>query len=301
MKKHWLLCLIIILCGTLSVVARYFNNVIFLVNVLENICVALLVSGFILRYIEKQDREIFHHEIINVQKQTAQDAIQSVFQRLIDKNTFEMIQKDIFQGKFVRKNVTWKYTIKKKDENNKEITLTRIIQYTLKNITQETQNERFYIYSDSTNIHCKLTCTKISVKQNKQWEELSIKKDEKGKEYREVKLEEQKELEVSLEMIEKFNETLDYIYAVHSPRFGMVGLKLDVSFPEDYEFEIVVDAFSNKLEEIPSKIQGQRTYQTDKAIYKGQAIEFICYPKTNQTQIQRTPNDNQKYSHFISL
>ena len=95
-------------------------------------------------------------------------------------------------------------------------------------------------------------------------------------------------------MIEKFNETLDYIYAVHSPRFGMVELKLDVSFPEDYEFEIVVDAFSNKLEEIPSKIQGQRTYQTDKAIYKGQAIEFICYPKTNQTQIQRTPNDNQK-------
>lgn len=99
-----------------------------------------------------------------MQKQTAQDAIQSVFQRLIDKNTFEMIQKDIFQGKFVRKNVTWKYTIKKKDKNNKEMTLTRTIQYTLKNITQETQNERFYIYSDSTNIHCKLTCTKISVK-----------------------------------------------------------------------------------------------------------------------------------------
>ena len=128
--KH-LVCIAIV-CGILSVIARYFEIATFLVNILENVCVALLVSGFILRYIEKQDREIFHHEIINVQKQTAQDAIQSVFQRLIDKNTFEMIQKDIFQGKFVRKNVTWKYTIKKKDENNKEITLTRIIQYTLK-------------------------------------------------------------------------------------------------------------------------------------------------------------------------
>ena len=82
MKKHWLLCLIIILCGTLSVVARYFNNVIFLVNVLENICVALLVSGFILRYIEKQDREIFHHEIINVQKQTAKMPFSQYFKDL---------------------------------------------------------------------------------------------------------------------------------------------------------------------------------------------------------------------------
>lgn len=223
------------------------------------------------------------------QKDTAQNAIQSVFQRLIDKDTFEMIQKDIFQGKFVRKNVTWKYDINIK---NKRMILTRIIQYTLKNITQETQNERFYIYSDCTNIHCELTHTKISTKQNEQWIELPIQKDENNKEYRDIQLEEQKELEVSLEMVEEFNEQLDYIYAVHSPRFGMVGLRLDVSFPENYKFEIVVDAFSNKLQKIPSEIQGQCTYKTDKAIYKGQVIEFICCRKTNQTLTKRTPNDN---------
>lgn len=80
-------------------------------------------------------------------------------------------------------------------------------------------------------------------------------------------------------MVEEFNEKLDYIYAVHSPRFGMVGLTLHVTFPENYKFEIVVDALSSKLEKIPGKIQGHCTYKTDKAIYKGQVVEFICYPK----------------------
>lgn len=216
------------------------------------------------------------------QKDTAKDAIQSVFQRLIDKDTFEMIQKDVFQGKFVRKNVTWEYNIK--NENKKRLTLTRIISYSLKNITQEKQNEKFYIYSDSTNIHCKLTHTKISIKKNGQWTKLHIKKDENNKEYSEIDIEEQKELEVRLEMVEEFNEKLDYIYAVHSPRFGMVGLTLHVIFPENYKFEIVVDTFSNKLEKIPSEIQGHCTYKTDKAIYKGQAIEFICYPKDKVSQ-----------------
>lgn len=229
------------------------------------------------------------------QKDTAKNAIKSLFTRLIHRKTFAMIQKDIFQGKFVRKNVTWKYDIKKKDENNKKMALTRIIQYALKNITQKTQKEKFYIYSDSTNIHCELTHTKIYIKQNgqKEWKEIT---EKKGKEYRIVKLKPNEELGVKLEMTESFNKKLDYIYATHSPRFSMVGLKLDVSFPEDYKFEIVVDAFSNKLQEIPSGIQGHCTYETKKAIYKGQAIEFVCYPKadkTNQSSVSQT-NTNPK-------
>lgn len=216
------------------------------------------------------------------QKDTAKNAIKSLFTRLVHRKTFEMIQKDIFQGKFVRKSVVWKYDITNNDNNNnKKMILRRIIQYTLKNITQKIQKEKFYIYSDNTNIHCKLTHTKISIKKNGQWENLSIKKD---KEYRETKLKPNEELEVSLEMVEEFNEKLDYIYAVHSPRFGMVGLTLHVTFPENYKFEIVVDALSSKLEKIPGEIQGHCTYKTNKAIYKGQVIEFICYPKDKVSQ-----------------
>lgn len=34
--------------------------------------------------------------------------------------------------------------------------------------------------------------------------------------------------------------------------FPIIGLNLTVNYPKDYEFEIVVQSFSNKLEEISS-------------------------------------------------
>ncbi len=279
--KH-LVCIAIV-CGILSVIARYFEIATFLVNILENVCVALLVSGFILRYIEKQDREIFHHEIINVQKQTAQDAIQSVFQRLIDKNTFEMIQKDIFQGKFVRKNVTWDYIITKKD--NGQIVLKRVVSYKLKNITMETQTEKFSVISDNTGTHCTLE-TKTKIGYNGKLEYLQSSETT-------LEIRPQEEIDVVTEMIEKFNSQLDYVYTAHCPRFGIIGL--NVNFPEEYEFKIIVIAFSSGLEKIHES-DGKHIYETKNAIYKGQAIEFVCYPKAdkaNQSSVSQQ-NTNPK-------
>ena len=70
----------------------------------------------------------------------------------------------------------------------------------------------------------------------------------------------------------------EYIYETHSSRFPIIGLNLTVNYPKDYEFEIVVQSFSNKLEEISSS-EGKKKFETKKAIYKGQGIEFLCYKK----------------------
>ena len=278
-KQHYLcVCLVVFI---VSLIVRLYFEIEYLATILDSIWVALFVSGIILKYIEREEKEIFKREIIKIQKDTAKDAIQSTFQRLIDKDTFEMIQKDVFQGTFVRKKVNWNYLIKKEDDN--KMVLTRSIYYVLKNITQEKQEETFRINSDNTNVHCSLIedKTKVSIKRNKEkkWVPLKAEKDEEGKTYRKVELEGQEELEVSMVMVEEFNR--NYIYAVHSPRFGMVGLTLNVTFPKDYDFDIVVDTFSNRLEKIQIEIEGQCTYKTDKAIYNGQCIEFVCYNKNN--------------------
>lgn len=105
----------------------------------------------------------------------------------------------------------------------------------------------------------------------------------------------QEEIEVVTEMIEKFNNQLDYVYTAHCPRFGIIGLRLNVNFPEEYEFKIIVIAFSSGLEKIHES-DGKHIYETKNAIYKGQAIEFVCYPKAdkaNQSSVSQ-PNTNPK-------
>lgn len=271
--KDIFIFVIAVICEIISViiVIFYADNIIInnIASILQNVFVGLLVSGLFIRYMEKQEKDIFRREIINIQKETAQDAIKSLFTRLINKKTFEMIQKDIFQGKFVRKNVTWDYTITK--NHNGQMVLKRVISYILKNITLETQKETFNVFSDNTGIHCTFT-TNTSIGYDGKLKPI----DENNKE---IEIRPKEELEVITEMTEVFNDKLDYIYATHSPRFGIVGLRLNVNFPKDYIFKIVVSkAFSNELEKIHES-DGKHIYETKKAIYKGQAIEFVCYPK----------------------
>lgn len=54
-----------------------------------------------------------------------------------------------------------------------------------------------------------------------------------------------------------------------------------MNYPKEYEFEVIVQTFSNKLEIISSS-DGKKKFETKKAIYKGQGMEFLCYKKGSE-------------------
>ncbi len=266
----------------------YLSNQTLLLNILGivvlNIAVALFISSFFLKYIEKSEKESFYNKLQEFQKETAKDAIKSVFERVIDSNLFSVIEQDILNANFLRENVQWDFDIYK--NSNDKLELKRTLTYHLKNITTKDQEETFTILSSNNQIHSVIEFESCKYKEihEKDYKILTFKDQETNKKNSlEVsdKIDIKANSEVQVVIVFKTISMHEYIYETHSSRFPIIGLNITVNYPKDYEFEIVVQSFSNKLEEISSS-EGKKKFETKKAIYKGQGIEFLCYKKGSE-------------------
>ena len=263
----------------------YLSNQTLFLNILGivvlNIAVALFISSFFIRYIEKSEKESFYNKLQEFQKETAKDAIKTTFERVIDSNLFSVIEQDILNANFLRENVQWDFDIYK--NSNDKLELKRTLTYYLKNITTKDQEETFTILSSNNQIHSTIEFESCKYKEihEKDYKILTFKDQETNKKNSlEVsdKIDIKANSEVQVVIVFKTISMHEYIYETHSSRFPIIGLNITVNYPKDYEFEIVVQSFSNKLDEISSS-EGKKKYETRKAIYKGQGIEFLCYKK----------------------
>lgn len=249
-----------------------------LATITLNIAIALFISTYFMRYIEKEEKESFYTKLEEFQKNTAKDAILSTFNRVIDNDLFKIIEQDVLNANFLRKDVKWDFDIYLNDE--KKLELKRTLTYNLKNITTQDKEEIFKI-SSNYNIHSKTEIIECKHKKKGEhdYQNMPFKNthtDSTLEAEETVLIPANSEIQVVMVFKEIFSNK--YIYESHSTRFPIVGLNITINYPEDYEFEIIVQTFSNKLEEITST-KGKKIYGTKEAIYKGQGLEFLCYKK----------------------
>ena len=101
-------------------------------QVLITFSIAMVISVLFVRALEKEERQKLENLTLNVQKETAKDAIESLFNRLIDPGFFKIVKDDLLSAKLIRKDATWKYDITEVDD---KLIFKRIITYTLNNIS----------------------------------------------------------------------------------------------------------------------------------------------------------------------
>jgi hypothetical protein len=242
-----------------------------------NIGIALFISSFFLKYIEEDEKKNFYDKLELFQKETAKDAIHSVFNRIINDKFFAIIQKDVLNVKLIRKNAQWQYDISIR--NDKPI-LKRTISYELHNISNENAQESINIkavngiHSDFKIISGKIrkldTSEEPIIFADSTQENSNLKRIEK-----ELELQPDETVEVVIVFEHAFHN--DYIYESHSSKHPIVGLEITVNYPENYSFELY-SGFSTEPR-IRVNEAGKTVYVIDGAIYKGQGIEFICVKK----------------------
>lgn len=247
-------------------------------NLLLTIGIAMFVSIIFVRAIEKTERDNFENRILDFQHDTAKDAILSSFEKIIDKEFFELIKNDIIAPPFIRRDLRWQYDISLQGYN--KIKLTRTINYKLQNITQSFQTENTYV-STLDNIHCNTsvdivkykkigenTFTEINLNQ-KEEDGVSIKSDEA------INLGPGETAEVVTIISQIFPR--NYIFETHFLNNAGINLELTVNLPENYIFSINTTVLNARTETIVDE-PAKKTYRIKGAIYRGQGIEFLCCP-----------------------
>jgi len=260
----------------------YLSNQVLFLNILGvvalNIAIALFISSFFLKYIEKSEKESFYGKLQEFQKETAKDAIKATFERVVDNDLFSIIKQDILNANFLRRNVQWDFDIY--ENSDKKLELKRTLTYNLENISTKNQEETFSI-SSNNNIHSKTEIVECKYKYvaDSDYTEINFNSNTDGSTLEAnntIEIKANNEIQVTIVFKEMFSQ--NYIYESHSTRFPIIGLSLSVNYPKNYEFEIIVQTFSNQLESI-SSTDGKKKFETKKAIYKGQGIEFLCSKK----------------------
>jgi hypothetical protein len=262
-------------------------------DLMVSLSFALLISLVFIRSIEASDKEKFEKKLLDFQKETAKDAISSAFERLIDKDFFEIIKNDILNAKFQRKNLRWHYDIINSEESN-YMRLTRTISYILENISPSEQVEHISLSTFSTS-HC--TTEAVAVK---------CKIDGENK-FRDLLLQNhnvQGTLTTSnksicvpggkcAEIVLIFNQLFprDYIYETHFLNQGAVGLELTVNMPHGYEFSINSNVLSSRTEKLVDE-NTKKVFRIKGAIYRGQGIEFMCFKQLNSEQSVALDSDS---------
>lgn len=213
------------------------------------------------------------------QKETARDAIHSVFNRIINDKFFAIIQKDVLNVKLIRKNAQWQYDIF--INNEQKPVLKRTISYELHNISNETAQESIRVYS-LTGIHSDFKIVSGKIRKLDTTEEPIIFADASQEKSHLKKIEKEIELkpDETIEVVVVFEHIFhnDYIFESHSSKHPIVGLEITVNYPVDYTFELY-SGFSTEPR-IRVNEAGKTVYVIDGAIYKGQGIEFLCAKKS---------------------
>ncbi|MEK8019592.1 MAG: hypothetical protein VSS75_022180 [Candidatus Parabeggiatoa sp.] len=250
-------------------------------NIFLSLGFALFISAFFIRYIESDERKLFEDKLLSFQKNTAKDAIQSVFKKIIDKEFFSIIEKDLFNAKTIRKKANWQYDISEIEKG--KLQLKRTIIYELHNVSSNTTSEHLQVKGNH-NQHCKteVISSKVRYPSGKEDPIGLTNADTDDKAFscheKEITINAGESIEVMLVFQQTFN---NYIYEVHLTRHPIIGLEITVNFPSNYKFELF-SSFSNK-EYLRINELGKKVYIVRGAIFKGQGIEFICEKQQQNT------------------
>ena len=261
-------------------------------NLLFTLSIALLISLAFLRAIEATDKEKFENKLLQFQKDTAEDAIASTFERVIDDDFFQIIKTDVLNAKFQRHKLRWYYDIDRNDTCN-TMTLTRTISYLLKNISPTEQAENIYLATFST-AHCSTETVAIKYKMEGESSFKDLVLDNKVENgtltntNKEVVVPGLKAAEIVTSIRQTFPR--DYIYETHFLNQGGVSLELTVNLPKDFQFSVNPTVLADRTEKLVDE-STKKVYRINGAIYRGQGIEFMCFreSKTEQSAQEGTP------------
>lgn len=248
-------------------------------NVFLSLAMALFISAFFIRHIEGDEKKAFEEKLLNFQEETAKDAIQSVFKRIIDEDFFSIIKKELLNAKAIRKNANWQYDI---SENKEGLLLKRTVSYEFHNISQHTTTEHIKLKGNN-NEHCETTVISGKIRHpNGDEEPIELTKSpEVGDSFtmleKEIKISSDESIEVVLVFQQKFKN--GYIYETHTSGHPIINLEITVNFPSNYDFSLF-SMFSNQ-ERLRINEPDKKVYVVKGAIFKGQGIEFVCRKKVS--------------------
>ena len=238
--------------------------------------VSILSIFFISELLTQQDRKNFENKLEEFQKKTAESAVLSIFDTLIDDSFYSIIRRDVIGLTLIRKNVSWIYIIS--NSNNDTVTLKRVITYDLYNLTSSKQSD---IIKTAIGSNKHSSTTKHEVKINGNLLTMNKKNEDKGFIIYEgeTNVEPNDKISVSIEMEQIFND--DYIYECHTTNHPLTDLFIHVTKPKNYKFDLT-HQLSSKLE-MTTETDELVIYKTNGAVYKGQNIEFYAEKIENIT------------------
>ena len=239
---------------------------------LIGLAISILTIFYVSEILTQQDRKNFEDKLSEFQKKTAESAVLSIFDTLIDESFYSIIRRDVIGLTLIRKNVNWSYIIS--ENETKKLTLKRVITYDLHNLTSSKQSD---IIKTSVGSNKHSTITKHVVKINNIVLEMTKKGTDKEFEIYEgeTHIEPNDKISVSIEMEQCFNN--EYIYECHTTNHPLTDLTLHVTKPKDFTFD-VTHQLSSKLE-TTTETEELIIYKTNGAVYKGQNIEFYSERK----------------------
>jgi hypothetical protein len=232
--------------------------------------VSIVFVIYIGEILTKRERKDFEKKLSDFQKSTAEGAILSVFDTIIEKSFYDIIRRDVIGIKLIRKNVTWSYII---EDNNGKASLKRIINYELHNLTSTIQEDPVRV-SIGSNRHSKTLQALVEIGQGDKKQKLELKESSEVDGFKllegKVAVDPNGHLIVTIEFEQQFNS--DYIYECHMTNHPLTDLTLNVNKPKNYSFSLS-QQLSSRLELFTDK-ENLLTYKSKGAIYKGQSIEF---------------------------
>jgi hypothetical protein len=262
------------------------------------IAVALFVSLLFIRAIESEEKSLFEERLMTFQRDTAENAILSTFNHIVDKDFFEIIKQDVLNAPIIRRDLRWHYDI----DFNKEVgcmTLTRTINYKLQNNSREQQKEQVYIgYFESLHSMTDFKSVKYRIEGDEDF--ANIEPENIGgnglttikKEF--IEIPGGKSAEIVYVLTQTFER--NYIYETHFLNQGAVNLELTVNLPDTHEFSINCTVLHNRTEKIVDEIT-KKVYCIKGAIYRGQGIEFMCFPRCEA--LAERPEVESKKEHAV--
>lgn len=241
----------------------------------------VVIALLVIRHIDRKEKSEFEEKLLKFQKQTAQNAIVSAFETLIDRAFLEIVKKDVLGAKLIRFDAVWFYDVAVL--KNQHYVLKRTTNYKVRNISGQTHKETIKITTDES-IHSSTRIEEISYRHlpDGKWEKKTIKDVKSGigesflDHSEEIPLESGARLEVKILIVQNYKNS-NYIYDTHFTRYPIENLDVIVKFPDDHRFNLN-DSFSSQLELINDQ-PGSQLYKSKGAIYNGQGIEFLCYKK----------------------
>lgn len=242
----------------------------------------LLITMFFVRKFEEQENEELKNKLLQFQRDTAENAMNSVFKTMIDPSFFYVIRNDVLNCRLIRKNAKWIYDVLV-DKTSGSLKMKRTISYTLENLSSEKQIEPVAISAMSSDyVKSNVTKLQFRLQQEKVFNDLEISIDESvqdkkvGKATKDIEIEGKQSVEIVKEIEQEFSK--EFIYETHFANSPLTDLEIQINFPEDYDFRLSCDALSQEYETTIDE-PSRKVIRFKNAILKGQGIEFYCSKK----------------------